>query len=161
MSAFIVSHRHLAYLVNAGLLQGRTDYGPLTWRVPAPKREGSYQRGEPWGPEAGEDARENRRELTAATAGRVGAMLAAENVRSVNHRYDEAEDEGPYVHKRGAVIDAVQAIKAIDCYEYQSCEHPDWKESEAYAFCAALRHRMVKRIPGFAEAYEAAKWEIC
>ncbi|GAA2628136.1 hypothetical protein GCM10010411_76790 [Actinomadura fulvescens] len=38
--------------------------------------------------------------LTTDTAGRVGAMLLAENRRLVNHRYDEDDWEAPYLFHR-------------------------------------------------------------
>ena len=51
---------------------------------------------------------------------------------------------------------AGRAPKAIDCYEYQSCEHAGWPRSEARALCAALRHRLIGELPG----YDAAPWGI-
>ena len=108
-----------------------------------------------------------RRELTPETANQVGAMLAAENRRSVDHRYNETEMEDFYTFTRypGSCdsvtpgtpgLDPVQVLKAIACYEYQSCEHPEWETSEAHEFCQAVRHATIDRLPG----YEAAAWEI-
>lgn len=36
--------------------------------------------------------------------------------------------------------------------EYQSCEHPGWRESEAARFCDALRSHLIARLPGMDEA---------
>jgi hypothetical protein len=47
-------------------------------------------------------------------------------------------------------------LKAISCYEYQSCEHPGWRKSEAHAFCEALRDMAIGCLPG----YDDAPWEI-
>ena len=49
----------------------------------------------------------------------------------------------------------VEALKALDCYEYQSCEHPEWETSEAFEFCRAMRNLLIGCLPG----YDAAQWE--
>lgn len=98
------------------------------------------------------------RELTEATAGRVGAMLLAENRRSVDHRYDETELEEPYLFtKLRGIPDPVIVLKAISCYEYQSCEHPEWATSEASRFCVALQAKMIGLLPGYDQA---PGWEV-
>jgi hypothetical protein len=155
MSAFIVDKRHIDALLTAGLKSDQ--YGPLRWLAPAPKNENAYRKGEPWGPEAAKETNERRRELTAETAHQVGAMLVAENQRSVNFRYDEEKMEDLYEYEpyRGKLT-PVQVLKAIACFDYQACETPDWDESEAKAFCNALMHRMIVELPG----YDEAKWEI-
>jgi len=155
MSAYVVDKTHVDVLVTAGL-SGPRSYGPLSWMWPAltPEDErDAYQAGEPWGPRAIELAQERRRELTDDTAGRVGAMLWAENRRSVNHRYAEDEWEEPYTFRRlPGQVDPVLVLKAINCYEYQSCEHPEWMRSEAHEFCQVLRDKMVRQLPGYDDA---------
>ncbi len=49
---------------------------------------------------------------------------------------------------------AVEGLSAIKCYEYQTCEHPEWEQSAAHAFCDALRDLLIGCLPG----YEAAPW---
>lgn len=90
--------------------------------------------------------------------------LARENRRSVASRYNEAEEPMP-AHPRAFPIVRVRdvssvarAIKALDCYEYQACEHDGWAASEVAAWCSQLRRALVRRIPGFEAAYEAAPW---
>lgn len=97
------------------------------------------------------------REVTLENAGTWGATLLAENRRSVDRRYNEEEIESPYEFReiRGQ-LSAVAILKAISCYEYQSCEHPGWEASEAHSFCEALRLAMIHELPG----YSAAAWEI-
>ena len=71
------------------------------------------------------------------TAVSAGAALLAECIASVGHRYPDADPfhglPGPIPAPDperyewtdfGAVLGAIEACKAIDCYEYQSCEHP-------------------------------------
>lgn len=90
-------------------------------------------------------------------------MLVTENYQSVHYRYEgasnlpgEVQDED-YVYSRvNEKIDPVQVIKAIDCFEYQTCEHPEWKDSEARKFCQALRGKAISLLPG----YDEAAWEV-
>ncbi len=147
----MLDQAHIRALVNAGLQDHHRS--PLSWGTRAltdEERSRSYERGTAWGPEAVEIASAVRRTLTPTTAGMVGAMLAAENQRSVNYRYDEHEIEAPYEHGPDArVYSPLEILVAIQGYEYQSCEHPDWEESEAQRFCAALRLAMITRLPGY------------
>lgn len=160
MSAFVVSKAHIDAMVHAGLRVTVHRHSPLSWLTPEElPGPADYQPGEPWGPTAIETAQRARRTLTRETANQVGAMLWAENRRSVNHRYAEDEIEpGPYVYARprNDGYGPVAILKAIDCYEYQACEHPEWERSEAHAFCQALRKAMIHGLPG----YEGAAWEI-
>jgi hypothetical protein len=79
-------------------------------------------------------------------------MLLAENRRSVDHRYAEEEWEQPYLFKRlPGVPNPVAVLKALDGFEYQACEHPEWEKSEAHAFVQALRKRAISKLPGYEE----------
>ena len=145
MSAFIVDKEHIDLLVTAGL-EFRS-YGPLSW----------------W-----HEATGKRYELTPQRAHEVGQMLWAENLASLVGRYPNdgsGERPGPidfeddmvltYRYQRiPGVPDIATVAKAVHCYEYQSCEHDGWKTSQARAFCQALEHACVTRMPG----YEAAPW---
>lgn len=159
MSAFIVDKVHIDALVTAGLILPRP-YGPMHWIWPELTEEDqrdAYQRGEPWGPRAIQLIKERTHELTHETTGRVGAMLLAENASSTNHRYDEEKWEQPYTFTelRGHP-DPVIVLSALRCYEYQSCEHPGWPKSEAYAFCRNLQAVAIRNLPGM----DSAPWEI-
>jgi hypothetical protein len=162
MSAFIVGKAHIDALVIAAVYAEPGDCGPLTWfarELTEDEKTGAYQAGEPWGPEAPEIACEVRRQATPDQADRIGQILMRENRLSVNHRYNENEVEDIYSFTpiKGTVrVNPVMILKAIDCYEYQSCEHPGWEGSEAHAFCEALRRRMIRRLPG----YDEAPWEV-
>lgn len=154
MSAFVHDVAHIRALVNAGL-QGWPQR-PLSWGSRAltdEERESSYERGLPWGAEAVEIARAVRRQLTPGSAGMIGAMLLAENQRSVNFRYDEDELEPIYIHGADArAYSPVEILAAITSYEYQACEHPGWEESEAQRFCLALRDSQIRLLPGYRNA---------
>jgi hypothetical protein len=144
MSAFTVPTEHVDALLTAGLAFC-TEKRPLTWHYPPPTT-------------AEPSTADRQRTLTLATAGRVGAMLLAENVRSVNYRYDEDDWEPPYLfHPLPGTPDPLVVLKAIACLKYQSCEHPGWLASEARVFCEALRSVAVVKLPGF---FDAEGWPI-
>lgn len=142
MSAFIVGTDHIDYLVSAAVDVGTNGGG-----------FGIY-----WGGE--------RIDWESAT--RVGAALLAENIASVAYRYAGSDPgwelPGPiptpspeeYEYQPFLTVEPAQVLKALDCYESQSCEHPGWQESDARRFCDALRRRYSAMMPG----YEDALWEV-
>jgi hypothetical protein len=135
MSAFLVELAHIDVLVRAGLSTVLPYDTTLQWL----------------------DDVGDRQELTPATAGRTGAMLIAANMASVNYRYTRDDVEPVYLHTdRPFRPDPVVVLKAIACFEYQSCEPPGWHDSEASSFCVNLRARMIHRLPG----YDDAPWVI-
>ena len=154
MSAFEVDHTHIDVLISAALIRQHGDtlswyHGEIPQTAPgeALPSHGDYL--------AALD--KTRREVTSDNAGMWGALLTAENRRSVNHRYDEDEIEDPYEFTRYAgTFSPVAILKAISCYEYQSCEHPEWKTSEAKSFCDALRTHMIHSLAG----WDKAAWEV-
>ena len=90
--------------------------------------------------------------------------LAAENARSVAHRYDEDVEpvafEAPRAVCIATIADIAAVVTLLDCYKYQSCEHPGWQGSHAERFCAALREALFLRVPGLAAACEDSPWTI-
>jgi len=108
----------------------------------------------------------------------IGQRLVDECVASVHDRYPDTDPDegdlpgpndayyiGPYVwkpyrpaetHAHGRVIlpPASTAViaKQIAHYEYQSCEHDQWEQSEAHAFCRALADALLSSLPGWSEA---------
>lgn len=176
MSAYIVNKSHIDALLRVAI-EGPADHGArypgdglptLRWSATDPAAEAPYGERIP--------TRELR---TIEDAERVGAMLAAENVRSVQSRYSDdgfdtlpgpidngwAADAllGQYtypIHGTGPIriadgprrLSTVEALKALDGYEYQSCERSDWWTSEARQYCAALRKRLIGCLAGYDEA---------
>ena len=135
MSAFMVCPEHVDYLIHAGLHYGRRSR--VSWL----------------------DKRGVRKILDAFTADAVGTMLLAENQRSVNTRYGEQDAPQGYKYRGErccAEVEAVQVLKAVACLDYQSCETDDWKETEARAFCQALKAHAIDTLPG----YDDALWSI-
>lgn len=137
MSAFLVHAGHIDYLVSAALAchTGAVQFG--------------YE------------------PVTVANADACGRMLWRENVASVSYRYPRDTpdalpgpipytDPGAYTFRPYRQVTIVQALKAVGCYEYQSCEHPGWEESDARTFCVQLQSALIARLPGYA----AAPWTI-
>jgi hypothetical protein len=158
MSAFEVPTVHIDAMLTAALVWTEPGQGggALRWLWPTP--DAATDRGSWTSRELLEQVARSRRELTEDSAGRVGAMLLAENRASVDHRYDENEIEAPYLFTRlPGRPDPAVVLKAVACLEYQSCEHPGWIASEAKRFCDALRLLAISRLPG----YRDAPWPIC
>jgi len=156
MSAFIVSKKHIDYMVSAGLKY--PELGPLRWFQPKSAENVEPNNGVQ--PKLDNILRNMYvYELTEDTADEVGRMLWLQNHVSVSYRYDkpmEVTIGEPYRFERQPEIDPVVVLKAIDCYEYQSCEDPGWETSQAKAFCNELRGVAICNLPG----YDAAPWEI-
>jgi hypothetical protein len=97
---------------------------------------------------------------------RVGQMLWDECIKSVRYRYpddDHGQLPGPvgesFVFERRDLrtllgLDLPQVFMSCDCYDYQTCEHEDYEQSEAWAFLQALRARAWRSLPG----YQDSKW---
>lgn len=154
MSAFEVDETHIDVLVSAALQRRHGDtltwyFGDLPTTLPGNALVLASDRAA---------MAKGRREVTSANAETWGAVLVAENRRSVNHRYAEDEIEAPYVFSdySASTFKPEAILSALSCYEYQACEHPGWEASEARAFCDALRHRMIRMLPGYSDA----PWEV-
>jgi len=137
MSAFIVSHAHINYMLNA----------LAAYDVRINWTEGTdtfiY------------DARSTDDAMTLA------AVLLNQNVRSVCARYpqDKPEDYTDYVISFRydlAKVDPVQTVKACQCYDYQACETSDYAETFAHRITEWLKSAAISKLPG----YDAAMWEI-
>lgn len=78
----------------------------------------------------------------------LGTSLWAENHRSITYLYDEDEQPPPYAGPTAEVVlDPVAVVKAVDCYAYQSCEHPEWEASPSARRCTLLRAKALRGLP--------------
>jgi hypothetical protein len=154
VSAFVIDPVHIDLILCAAI-NGPCDYHGscgLSWRAPFVDE---LLDGIASGP------------LNEEIADLSGRALLRECVASVSCRYpDDPADRLPGVTPGfdperyewtdfGRRLNAIKCCKAIDCYEYQSCEHPGWRASGARAFCERLRSLLVCGMAG----YEAAPWE--
>lgn len=141
MSAFIVSKAHIDAIVLTALYGSREEQLRRDWYAPTFGNPG-------WKVEVG-------------TLNRLGQMLWDECTTSVNYRYAHHNHPEPFeVYQfddfTANRIPAVTALKLIQCYEYQSCEHDGWKDSYAKRFCEQLTSSLIGCLPG----YDAAPWGI-
>lgn len=151
MSAYMVSKAHIDALVNVAVFGPKgTSRGQGGWYA--------VYYGNP------------SRKADDHVMNQIGDMLVRENLSSIHSRYPDTiekpegtpgpieqywlnEYEFEYPQR---TLTAVEALKAVSCYEYQSCEHPEWKNSDAASFCESLRHNLIGCIPGYSDA----AWEI-
>ena len=155
MSAFIVNIRHIDAILTAAL-ELPPYQRPFRWLAAGDPEDTDYQPGEPWGPTAVANLTARSRTATLENASNIGRMLLFENMRSFAHRYNCKLDIPVYDYHHGPKLTPVEVLKALACYEYQTCEHPGWKGSDAYSFCSTLRHTIIGLLPG----YEDAQWEV-
>jgi hypothetical protein len=102
------------------------------------------------------------------TADNLGQMLWNENHESVNARYrEDTETLGYAFVGMEAPLDPVVVLKAINCYDYQSCEHDGWEGSEAKFLMDWLRERLAPKAGLLSadavyelRAYSEAPWGI-
>lgn len=158
MSAFMVSKEHIDALV-ATALHGPTDNG----------KPGGYGQRR-WYPPISPTACGQEQPVRAENASELGDLLVKENLSSIHYRYPDTIDNpdstpGPCEQywlteyafpPRTKALTIVQACKALAGYEYQACEHPEWRSSAAREFCNEMRDRLVSCLPG----YDEAEWEV-
>lgn len=147
MSAFVQDNDHIDLLVTA-VVQANSTFSAY---VKDPDTPNDYRR------------------LDLSDPTTVGRMLLEENVKSVLHRYKDSADAAEqaeyaariesYTYRRVVLWDEtfdgvnadVAILKAIAGYEYQTCEHPEWESSDAWALMQALTHYTIGRLPGYSE----------
>ena len=146
MSAYIVDKDHIRFLVNSALWVAAYDRSyAFTW----------YHE-------------KQVRKLNSDNVDEIGQMLLDECGKSVSDRYpdlplmdlpgpNDAHWLIPYSHnlEDEPVTEepwVAQLFKSIDCYEYQSCEHPEWVHSSAKVFIEFLRIRATRMLPSYASA---------
>lgn len=144
MSAWLVSKEHLYLLVYKAMHhRGAGSVGIRWYYEKAPRKLGPFDYDE---------------------ADRLVALLDEENRKSLRYRYEDAESMFPEAPPPGyprtlafaTEYTPAETLKAISCYEYQTCEHSEWEASEAHAFCQALRDYVITEVAG----YDDAPWGI-
>jgi hypothetical protein len=93
----------------------------------------------------------------------LATMLHQENVRSIAARYPDSfrefvrGAEFSYTDiRRAPKLSPVEMLKAIQCFEYQSCEHDEWESSNAARFLRHAQAAAIAKLPG----YDTAPWGI-
>jgi hypothetical protein len=156
LSAFVVEKSHIDALVELALCGPRRVRG-VAW--PA-----FY-----WHESDPQTGIVTTRELTPETCDEVGSMLTRECIASVACHYPDLlwpelpgsvpnPDPDEYVFPLERAVSglsrptAVEGLKAIECYEHQSSGHAAWRDSAAQHFCEVLLGRLIRSLPGYAEA---------
>jgi hypothetical protein len=150
MSAFVVSPTHIDVLLSVAM-HGPSDRavaGNLGWTPPYVNELLSEKSGP----------------LPLELCSNAGTALLAECLASVSYRYPDlgaGELPGPLptpvagqyeFTDFGSCATIAETCKAIDCLEYQSCEHPTWSGSGAERFCTRLREELTAALPGAVDA---------
>lgn len=91
--------------------------------------------------------------------------LAAENAQSVAYRYPGISTEPVLAAdnvrlSRYAKLAPVAVIKACQCLEYQSCEHPTWDKSDAKYLLEQIQSAAIASLPGYSQAAWAIEDEV-
>lgn len=94
-----------------------------------------------------------------------GALLQT-NLESLSARYPEftntidewcSAGEQHYTFRPAyKAATPIIAIKQIQCFEYQSCEHAGWGNSPVFDFCRAMTSELIAVLPG----WDAAPWGV-
>ena len=114
----------------------------------------------------------------------IGQILWNENYRSVNFRYNENKSAPEYHYdtrcdriKPGSLAEVNEGapdfngltgigflLKALGCYNYQSCETDDYEKTEAKAIVSTLYHcaadKLCELSPVSRAAHEAFPWGL-
>lgn len=134
MSAFQVSSAHLVHLI--GIMQG--------------VRDGSDR-------------------LLTSDCERLFRQLADRNAWNLDYLYSRDGRCSPVPMPEGQTFpdvcvntlpEIVAAVKVIDCYVYQCCDRDGWDRDDVASMLRQLRDTLLRRLPGWKAAYEAAPWGV-
>ena len=103
-----------------------------------------------------ENVYHNNETLSKNYMNKIGQNLVDENFKSVNYRYLESKKPYEYIFQSTICTNPIQVLKAINCLDYQSCEHSEWKESDARKILDDIRDICINKLPG----YDNFQWEI-
>ena len=130
---------------------------------PMPQYDEAYHSGQPWGDIRGIQAwlEEHRHQVRRSDATRIGAILRAENRRSVNFRYaeDDLEPVYEYTRVRRHDLNPWHVLRSLSTYTYQACEHPGWPRSAAFQICKKVRDLTIEQLMRIHEGEE--KCDAC
>lgn len=95
---------------------------------------------------------------------RIFEKLATANEINLVHLYGGKVERVAYklapAVRLDTVPEIVAAIKVFDCYVYQSNDRTGWEDSSVAGWCRNVREQLVRSLPGFRAAYDAAPWGV-
>jgi len=134
MSAYTLSNKHISGMLRAAIyIQYQGDSAAYRFNGENHNMRGEYQK--------------------------IGQKLLDENYRSVNYRYSE-EVATPEFKFTIVEVTPAQIIRACNCYNYQTCETPDWEQTEAHAIYDALRERAISALVDMHKETSDDTWDI-
>lgn len=95
---------------------------------------------------------------------KIGQILLDENIRSVAFRYKaktelifadfatSQQQKFDFVLNQKQKFTSIQILKALHCLEYQSCESPCFKSTQAYELIHEIEYITICNLQGYAEA---------
>lgn len=90
----------------------------------------------------------------------ICSLLLNENIKSVNYRYREEEEEQTLKYDSkwsySKLISHASAVKAVRYYQYQACEHPEWESSEAKRLTDEIKEYAVDMFLSENKEFQAA-----
>lgn len=102
-----------------------------------------------------------KREMLEATLDETGQMLWHENHLSVNYRYNEQTPTPTYVYAAPPVAwTPSQLDKIVRCWNYQTCEHPEYEDSIAYRLVAVELTEALAREGVNEESHRDTPWGL-
>ena len=99
----------------------------------------------------------------------IAMILANENINSLEYRYPNYGPAGGFIcgtlgeflaevrlaaAKRYDYNDLVKIKEVLHCFDYQSCEHPEYRQSDAYHLVRCIKDQLLSE---FAYRYELAQ----
>lgn len=98
----------------------------------------------------------------------IAKAFAVQNIVSVDYRYPDNENE-PWVDNVFIdecmskapkadlnQYDAITIFKLAECLAYQSCEHKNYKDFDAYRMVEQIKTKSITQVKG----YDSAPWGI-
>lgn len=81
-------------------------------------------------------------------------ILMKENVRSVNHRYNDMQEfvGNVQLDRFAKPLPVINVLKLIDNLQYQSCECDDFHKSQAFKLINEYRYSLINRLDGYSDA---------
>jgi hypothetical protein len=89
----------------------------------------------------------------------LGQILLDENYKSFNFRYNDTGGDAPkfifnlrYQFDTCARIQAINVLKACNCFDYQACETDEYNQSKAFKIINHIRSNAISRLPEYDKA---------
>ena len=91
------------------------------------------------------------------TAQPIADILKKENIKSVNHRYNEKTrfTKTKFTTDNLVYCNSADVFQLVNCLMYQSCEHPEYQGSPAQIIAAMIKEYASQRMK-----HQSSVWSI-